>query len=96
MRLSEGPLRRTAQGGAEDRPVAWNPWRTAAVILGRIPTGSATTRRTVGPGSVPRLDQDFRGCRFADRCPRALGTLIKQAEVQFHHEVYNQALWSQF
>ncbi|MBX3065238.1 MAG: glutamine synthetase [Anaerolineae bacterium] len=32
----------------------------------------------------------------ADRCPRALGTLIKQAEVQFHHEVYNQALWSQF
>ena len=23
------------------------------------------------PGSVPRLDQDFRGCRFADRCPRA-------------------------
>lgn len=32
----------------------------------------------------------------ADRCPRALGTLIKPSEVQFHHEVYNQALWSQF
>ncbi len=32
----------------------------------------------------------------ADRCPRDLGTLVKAAEVQFHHEVTNQYLWSQF
>jgi len=32
----------------------------------------------------------------ADRCPRLLGTLIKRAEVQFHHEVTNQHLWSKF
>ncbi len=32
----------------------------------------------------------------ADRCPRALGTFVKPAEVQFHHEVYNQYLWNQF
>jgi len=32
----------------------------------------------------------------ADRCPRRLGTLIKRAEVQFHHEVTNQYLWSLF
>lgn len=32
----------------------------------------------------------------ADRCPKALGTLIKPAEVQFHHEVTNQYLWGQF
>jgi glutamine synthetase len=32
----------------------------------------------------------------ADRCPRLLGTLIKRAEVQFHHEVTNQHLWSRF
>lgn len=32
----------------------------------------------------------------ADRCPRELGTLVKTAEVQFHHEVTNQYLWSQF
>jgi len=32
----------------------------------------------------------------ADRCPRALGTLIKAQEVQFHHEVYNQFLWNLF
>jgi glutamine synthetase len=32
----------------------------------------------------------------ADRCPRELGTVVKRAEVQFHHEVTNQYLWSQF
>jgi glutamine synthetase len=32
----------------------------------------------------------------ADRCPRLLGTLIKTGEIQFHHEVYNQALWTKF
>jgi glutamine synthetase len=32
----------------------------------------------------------------ADRCPKALGGLIKSAEVQFHHEVTNQFLWNQF
>ena len=32
----------------------------------------------------------------ADRCPRALGSFIKAAEVQFHHEVTNQHLWSRF
>lgn len=32
----------------------------------------------------------------ADRCPRKLGSLIKRAEVQFHHEVTNQYLWSRF
>src|SRR6478672_526846 len=32
----------------------------------------------------------------AERCPKALGTLIKASEVQFHHEVTNQFLWSQF
>jgi len=32
----------------------------------------------------------------ADRCPKALGSMIKTAEVQFHHEVTNQHLWSKF
>jgi glutamine synthetase len=32
----------------------------------------------------------------ADRCPKALGAVIKTAEVQFHHEVTNQYLWSKF
>jgi glutamine synthetase len=32
----------------------------------------------------------------ADRSPRQLGTFVKASEVQYHHEVYNQALWSNF
>jgi glutamine synthetase len=32
----------------------------------------------------------------ADRCPKALGKLVKPGEIQFHHEVANQYLWSQF
>lgn len=32
----------------------------------------------------------------AERCPKALGTRIKRAEIMFHHEVQNQYLWTQF
>lgn len=32
----------------------------------------------------------------AERCPKALGSRVKIAEIQFHHEVTNQFLWSQF
>lgn len=46
---------------------------------------------------------DMVQCRFADlkqmsadRCPRKLGTIIKKSEIQYHHEVTNQSLWSNF
>ncbi len=44
------------------------------------------------------IQQKYAGLKraAADRCPRQLGTLIKRAEVQFHHEVTNQYLWGQF
>jgi len=32
----------------------------------------------------------------ADRCAKSLGSLIKVPEIQFHHEVTNQYLWSRF
>jgi len=32
----------------------------------------------------------------ADRCPKELGTMVKTPEIQFHHEVTNQRLWSLF
>ena len=32
----------------------------------------------------------------AERCPKALGAMIKNAEIQFHHEVTNQYLWNDF
>jgi glutamine synthetase len=48
------------------------------------------------------LGEDVKG-RFADlkqaaadRAPRQLGTFVKASEVQYHHEIYNQALWNLF
>jgi glutamine synthetase len=48
------------------------------------------------------LGEDVKG-RFADlkqaaadRAPRLLGTFVKPAEVQYHHEIYNQSLWNLF
>ena len=32
----------------------------------------------------------------AERCPKALGSQVKIAEIQYHHEVTNQYLWSLF
>ncbi len=32
----------------------------------------------------------------ADRSPKELGNLVKTGEVIYHHEVYNQVLWSKF
>lgn len=32
----------------------------------------------------------------ADRSPKDLGNLVKTGEVIYHHEVYNQVLWSKF
>jgi glutamine synthetase len=34
--------------------------------------------------------------QVADRCPRALGSTVKVAEIIYHHEVSNQYLWSLF
>jgi glutamine synthetase len=46
----------------------------------------------------PRVHQKFIDGKRpqADRCPRALGALIKPAEVPFRHEVTNQYLWTLF
>jgi glutamine synthetase len=48
------------------------------------------------------LGSDVQG-RYADlkqavanRSPRELGSIVKASEVQFHHAVYNQSLWSKF
>ena len=32
----------------------------------------------------------------ADRCPKELGTIVKTAEILFHHEITNQYLWGLF
>jgi glutamine synthetase len=32
----------------------------------------------------------------AERCPKQLGSRVKDSEIQFHHEVTNQYLWNLF
>jgi glutamine synthetase len=32
----------------------------------------------------------------AERCPKALGSIVKPCEIQFHHEITNQLLWNLF
>jgi glutamine synthetase len=46
----------------------------------------------------PAVHEKFAELKIAqaERCPKALGTRVKIAEVQFHHEVTNQYLWNQF
>jgi glutamine synthetase len=34
--------------------------------------------------------------KVSDRSPRALGTTIKNGEILYHHEIYNQQIWSSF
>jgi glutamine synthetase len=57
-------------------------------------SGSAYTRSLLGEtvqGKYAELKQ-----ASADRCAHALGSIIKVPEIQFHHEVTNQFLWSRF
>ncbi len=52
--------------------------------------------------AVDMLGEDFHGKyagvkqMAADRCAKELGKLVKRSEIQFHHEVTNQWLWSKF
>ena len=60
----------------------------------RVFKASSANRALLGDNVVDRFAELKQA--QADRCPRDLGTLVKAAEVQFHHEVTNQYLWSQF
>jgi glutamine synthetase len=60
----------------------------------RLFKGSKLMSDLLGP-EVHQRFVDLKSMQ-ADRCPRALGSTIKTSEVQFHHEVTNQYLWSQF
>jgi glutamine synthetase len=56
--------------------------------------GSAWVAEILGADVQGRFTELKRAA--ADRSPRALGTFVKSSEVQYHHEVYNQALWNNF
>jgi glutamine synthetase len=56
--------------------------------------GAAWTTKLLGADVKARY-ADLKQAS-ADRCARLLGSVVKAAEVQYHHEVYNQYLWNQF
>ena len=56
--------------------------------------GSEHVASLLGEGVAAKYAELKQGS--ADRCARLLGTRIKTGEIQFHHEVYNQSLWSKF
>ncbi len=56
--------------------------------------GSEWTSKLIGADVKGRF-ADLKQAS-ADRCPRLLGTFVKAQEVQYHHEIYNQALWNLF
>lgn len=57
-------------------------------------TSSSFVREVLGAEVQDRFA--YLKTRSADRCPRKLGTRVKQSEIQFHHDVTTQYLWSQF
>jgi len=57
-------------------------------------SSSTSVRELLGEG-VQRKFADLKQMS-ADRCAKALGSIIKVPEIQFHHEVTNQYLWSDF
>ena len=60
----------------------------------RLFKGSEFTKKLVGEDVAAKFAE--LKLAQAERCPKALGTQIKTAEIQFHHEVTNQYLWNLF
>ncbi len=60
----------------------------------RLFKSSALMGKVLGEGQQLRY-ADLKQMS-ADRCAKELGTRVKVAEIQFHHEVTNQHLWSMF
>jgi len=85
----EGPLDKDATQPARTR---FLPDNIADAV--RLFRDSALCKKLYGADVQARYAELKVGS--ADRCPRALGTTVKTSEVQFHHEVTNQYLWSQF
>ncbi len=84
----EGPVRKDEKKG-ETRFLSDNIYDAI-----RLFQGSGFFKEALGAdvhGKFAELKQ-----MQADRCPKALGTLVKRAEIQFHHEVTNQYLWTKF
>lgn len=60
----------------------------------RLMKGSTFVSELIGEDNKEKFLE--RKQYSADRCPKELGTMVKQSEVIFHHEVTNQYLLSRF
>ncbi len=70
----------------------------SAVLKSGASMGGALTLASDPSGPLQASTKQYADLKLAsaERCPKALGSQIKIAEVQFHHEVTNQYLWSKF
>jgi glutamine synthetase len=84
-----GPL--TRDEGKRDR-VRYLPGNIYDAI--RIFRGSEFIKTVMGAASHEKYSAHKQAA--ADRSPKELGTIVKSAEVLFHHEVTNQMLWHKF
>ena len=88
----KGSLRNTAEVASKRARTRFLPDNINDAI--RLFKSSRVIAELLGEGVQARFAEVKQAS--AERCPRALGTMIKSAEVQFHHEVTNQWLWNQF
>ena len=86
----DGPMGTAApQGGDHPRYLSDNIYDAI-----RLFRGSPFLKEMLG-AEVHGKFADLKEAQ-ADRCPKALGAEVKASEIQFHHEVTNQFLWSKF
>jgi len=88
----EGPMTETITSETRRTRTKFLPDNIYDAI--RFFKGSSFVTEMIGEDNTEKFVE--RKIAAADRCPKALGSLVKTSEILFHHEVTNQYLWSQF
>jgi glutamine synthetase len=88
----EGPMTETLNSENRRTRTRFLPGNIYDAV--RLFKGSEFMTEVLGEDNKEKFIE--RKLASADRCPRELGTLVKTAEVIFHHEVTNQSLWNKF
>jgi glutamine synthetase len=85
----EAPLPKEKTGGEEPRLLPDGIYEAI-----RLHQGSRFLLEILGETVHPKFAE--LKLTQAERCPAALGSIVKTSEIQYHHEVTNQFLWSMF
>ncbi len=88
----EGPMTETITSETRRTRTRFLPDNIADAI--RLCKASEFTSEVLGAQVKEKFIE--RKQASADRCPKELGSIVKTAEILFHHEVTNQYLWSKF